>query len=213
MKKNTKIIISTIAVLIIAGGVGFAATRSADISYYERLGSYYRQAESTQSTELAAEYHSQKLTMTMLDYQRKMTGDETTSDYELARKLVGNYILYEYAEQNGLEAKQEQIDELIQSQRDIYATEDGKKDFDDYCRGIGVSFDEYIENILAPQVPHIIARANLREYLGREYCEQHDFEYRKNNAPQGMYEYIEEKLEQIIANAQSEIIYYVPVTE
>ena len=212
MKKKTKIIVSIAAVLIIAGGIGFAATRSAEVGYYERLGSYYRQANSSMSTDVAAEYHGQKLMMEVLDYQRKMTGDETTSDYELARKLMGNYVLYEYAVNHGLEAEQERIDALIQSQRDIYATEDGKKDFDDYCRGMGVTFDEYIENILAPQVPRIIARNKLREYFAEEFCNANGYEYDKKSLPFGAQEYVDAKLEQIIADAQSEIIYYVPVT-
>ena len=139
MKKNTKIIISIAAVLIIACGVGFAATRSAQISDYESAGSLYRAVDGTQETSLAAEYRGEKRTMETLEYQRRVARDTTSSDYELAYKLMGSAILYQYAVENG-------------------------------------------------------------------------YDYDKSSLPSGAQEYIDERMNDIIADAQSEVIYYVPVT-
>ena len=211
MKKNTKIIISVIAVLIVVGSVGFAATRSAEVSDYERAGSLYRAADGAQSTELAAEYRGEKLTMASLEYQRKVARDTTSSDYELAYKLMGSAILYQYAAANGCGAAPEEVEETVQFQRETYETEDGRRDMDEYLTAAGLTFDEYIA-LVEQQVPRTIARNKLKARFAEEFCTENGYEYDKNHLPFGAQEYIDAKLEQIIADAQSEVTYYVPVT-
>ena len=47
---------------------------------------------------------------------------------------------------------------------------------DDYLRGSGLTFDEYIL-LIEEQAPYILAKLNLSDAIMREYCEEHGLEY------------------------------------
>lgn len=203
--KSKKIVITFVIVVTIAAAcaIGIGAE---EIGLFKEAGQLYKQAMEDDGSQVAAEYNGKKLLMSRIEYERTLTDE---SDYEIAKRLIENTIIYEKAVEFGCAATQEEIDAAMQSQKDNYNQSDYvKQALDDYCEGLGITIEQYWVN-LEEYISHPIARQKLRDELGRRWCEENGEEFTKVNPPQEMLDAIEKTCAEIIESRQDEVVYYV----
>lgn len=90
-----------------------------------------------------------------------------------------------------------------------YALPEGKEQIDNYCASAEISFEEYVAD-LRGQAPRFLAKAKLKEVVMEEYCQAHGLPYDRMNPPQEAQEAVEAYQDQLLADHQGEITYYLP---
>ena len=134
----------------------------------------------------------------------------TLSDREVVDDLLKNALLLEEAEARGLTPTQEEIEQYLQETvYTAYGLLEGKEQIDNYCASAGISFEEYVAD-LRGQAPRFLAKAKLKEVVMEEYCQAHGLPYDRMNPPQEAQEAVEAYQDQLLADHQGEITYYLP---
>jgi len=154
-----------------------------------------------------AVYKDQTVLRSVVDYQKQtqaaLAGVDpaTLSDREVVDDLLKNALLLEEAEARGLTPTQEEIEQYLQET--VYTA------YDNYCASAGISFEEYVAD-LRGQAPRFLAKAKLKEVVMEEYCQAHGLPYDRMNPPQEAQEAVEAYQDQLLADHQGEITYYLP---
>ena len=234
MKKKTVIIICC-AALVAACGVYFvahSASAGASGPFYS-AGAYLRQAmdnedgekepatpddamdepngaESAAPENIAATYKDQVITWNEVEYMRNIAfmfdSSYTTTDKDIVDRLIRGKILSELAEERGVAATQEEMDELIENTRKAYAIPDGKAMLDEYCEGLGVDFEGYLE-ILSAQAYDTITMQKMRNRIAMDICEERGIEY-SNPLPQDVQDEMNSRLDSLVDQYRQYVKYY-----
>ena len=210
MKKKIAILLAAVlAVVLLAAGI----TGAYGDSQFFDMGRLLGVAQDDRSSELAATYKDQQMTMVELEYQRGMAAvkggdaaDET--DREIVNRLIEGMILLEVAEEKGLTATQAEVDAMMENTRAAYDLPDGKKTIDEYCAGAGMTVEEYYEK-LERDLPDAITRQKLKDEFGREYCAEHGMEFTKVNQPPEINEAYQEYRARLLKEHLDDIVYYI----
>lgn len=208
------------AALLLSGCQGNPAAQSAeDTPVEESLGTYYEeameQAEAPDDPVLAV-YKDQTVLRSVVDYQKQTQGRPGRGG---PRHPLGpggggrpaeNALLLEGAEARGLTPTQEEIEQYLQETvYTAYELPEGKEQIDNYCASAEISFEEYAAD-LRGQAPRFLAKAKLKEVVMEEYCQAHGLPYDRMNPPQEAQEAVEAYQDQLLADHQGEITYYLP---
>ena len=206
------------AALLLSGCQGSPAAQSPeDTPVEESLGTYYQEAQDqTGDDPVLAVYKDQTVLRSVVDYQKQtqaaLAGVDpaTLSDREVVDDLLKNALLLEEAEARGLTPTQEEIEQYLQETvYTAYELPEGKAQIDTYCASAGISLEEYVAD-LREQAPRFLARAKLKEAVMEEYCQAHGLPYDRMNPPQEAQEAVEAYQDQLLADHQGEITYYLP---
>lgn len=132
---------------------------------------------------VVAEYNGFKVTQAMIDTQRSAAGladpdaqsdanMKDDSDKAIIDRLITGQMLTDEAEARGVAATQEEMDENLATLKGAYEQyDDVKKMIDDYCKGAGISIDEYWKQVYDQSYGRI-SRTNLKIALCKEYCSE-----------------------------------------
>ena len=206
------------AALLLSGCQGSPAAQSPeDTPVEESLGTYYQEAQDqTGDDPVLAVYKDQTVLRSVVDYQKQtqaaLAGVDpaTLSDREVVDDLLKNALLLEEAEARGLTPTQEEIEQYLQETvYTAYALPEGKAQIDTYCASAGISLEEYVAD-LREQAPRFLARAKLKEAVMEEYCQAHGLPYDPMTPPQEAQAAVEAYRDQLLADHQGEITYYLP---
>lgn len=179
MKKRFAIILGS--VLAVAIVVSVCVISFGDgVSLLESLGII---SKTHNDDTVVAEYSGFKVTQAMIDTQRSaagLAGDDTQSDANMKDdsdkaiidRLITGQMLTDEAEARGVAATQEEMDENLATLKGAYEQyDDVKKMIDDYCKGAGISIDEYWKQVYDQSYGRI-SRTNLKIALCKEYCSE-----------------------------------------
>ena len=179
MKKRLSIILGSIlAVAIIASVCAISFGDGA--SLLESLGII---SKTHDDDTVVAEYNGFKVTQAMIDTQRSaagLAGDDVQSDANMKDdsdkaiidRIITGQMLTDEAEARGVAATQEEMDENLATLKGAYEQyDDVKKMIDDYCKGAGISIDEYWKQVYDQSYGRI-SRTNLKIALCKEYCSE-----------------------------------------
>lgn len=223
MKKFNMFLI-TILVIAVIGVIGVYS--AANYDDYFLAGQYLKDADTqknktpgiTDTSGVAARYNGQDVLMSAVEYQKKLNflrSDEEAaqyqSDFDVVNRIIEDMILLEEAENQGLTATQEEIDEMVASVQQAYEIPEGKEMLDAYCEGAGITIDEYFE-IVRNIAPGSITRQKLRDEIGREYCEANGVEFSKVNPPAGMIEAQDAYVAELFEMNKDKIEYYIDIS-
>ena len=206
------------AALLLSGCQGSpAAQNPEDTPVEESLGTYYQEAQDqTGDDPVLAVYKDQTVLRSVVDYQKQtqaaLAGEDPAalSDREVVDDLLKNALLLEEAEARGLTPTQEEIEQYLQETvYTAYALPEGKEQIDTYCASAGISLEEYVAD-LREQAPRFLARAKLKEAVMEEYCQAHGLPYDPLTPPQEAQAAVEAYQDQLLADHQGEITYYLP---
>lgn len=206
------------AALLLSGCQGSPVAQSQeDTPVEEALGTYYQEAQDQAPDDpVLAVYKDQMVLRSVVDYQKQtqaaLAGVDpaTLSDREVVDYLLKNALLLEEAEARGLTPTQEEIEQYLQETvYTAYALPEGKEQIDNYCASAGISFEEYVAD-LREQAPRFLAKAKLKEVVMEESCQAHGLSYDPMNPPQEAQEAVEAYQDQLLADHQGEITYYLP---
>lgn len=206
------------AALLLSGCQGSSVAQSQeDTPVEEALGTYYQEAQDQAPDDpVLAVYKDQTVLRSVVDYQKQtqaaLAGVDpaTLSDREVVDYLLKNALLLEEAEARGLTPTQEEIEQYLQETvYTAYELPEGKEQIDNYCASAGISFEEYVAD-LRGQAPRFLAKAKLKEVVMEEYCQAHGLPYDRMNPPQEAQEAVEAYQDQLLADHQGEITYYLP---
>ena len=208
------------AALLLSGCQGNPAAQSAeDTPVEESLGTYYEeateQAEAPDDPVLGGLQGPDRAAvgggLPKADPGRPGRVDPATlSDREVVDDLLKNALLLEEAEARGLTPTQEEIEQYLQETvYTAYELPEGKAQIDTYCASAGISLEEYVAD-LRGQAPRFLAKAKLKEVVMEEYCQAHGLPYDRMNPPQEAQEAVEAYRDQLLADHQGEITYYLP---
>lgn len=206
------------AALLLSGCQGSPAAQSPeDTPVEESLGTYYQEAQDqTGDDPVLAVYKDQTVLRSVVDYQKQtqaaLAGVDpaTLSDREVVDDLLKNALLLEEAEARGLTPTQEEIEQYLQETvYTAYELPEGKAQIDTYCASAGISLEEYVAD-LREQAPRFLARAKLKEAVMEEYCQAHGLPYDPMTPPQAAQAAVEAYQDQLLADHQGEITYYLP---
>lgn len=206
------------AALLLSGCQGSSVAQSQeDTPVEEALGTYYQEAQDQAPDDpVLAVYKDQTVLRSVVDYQKQtqaaLAGVDpaTLSDREVVDYLLKNALLLEEAEARVLTPTQEEIEQYLQETvYTAYALPEGKEQIDNYCASAEISFEEYVAD-LRGQAPRFLAKAKLKEVVMEEYCQAHGLPYDRMNPPQEAQEAVEAYQDQLLADHQGEITYYLP---
>lgn len=206
------------AALLLSGCQGSSVAQSQeDTPVEEALGTYYQEAQDqTGDDPVLAVYKDQTVLRSVVDYQKQtqaaLAGVDPAalSDQEVVDDLLKNALLLEEAEARGLTPTQEEIEQYLQETvYTAYALPEGKEQIDTYCASAGISLEEYVAD-LREQAPRFLARAKLKEAVMEEYCQAHGLPYDPMTPPQEAQAAVEAYQDQLLADHQGEITYYLP---
>ena len=206
------------AALLLSGCQGSSVAQSQeDTPVEEALGTYSQEAQDQAPDDpVLAVYKDQTVLRSVVDYQKQtqaaLAGVDpaTLSDREVVDYLLKNALLLEEAEARGLTPTQEEIEQYLQETvYTAYALPEGKEQIDNYCASAGISFEEYVAD-LRGQAPRFLAKAKLKEVVMEEFCQAHGLPYDRMNPPQEAQEAVEAYQDQLLADHQGEITYYLP---
>ena len=153
--------------------VGFAT--AGGFSQYMKSGQLFRGATETakNDNDIVATYKDYKVFQAEVDYQKKVYStdnsiDDKSDSLNIINRIITGYILLEEAEMKGYSATDEEIEEMVAMAKESYSIPEGRAILDDYCRGAGITIEEYYD-ILKEQAPAAIARQKLRNAFDEEY--------------------------------------------
>ncbi len=171
--------------------------------------------------EVLARYKDYEITRsTVDDYLRQLNflsgdtaeaGNAGTGDREVIDLLLKNTILYEEAAARGCAATQEEVDEAMEAiKTSYYENWGGTEDIDEYCAYMEITVEEYFDT-LAELLPRTLSRQNLKDAVGREYCEAHGIEFTKMNQPAEIQTYVQNYIDDLFRSHADEIVYDISV--
>lgn len=144
---------------------------------------------------VAAAYGDHVISKSQVEYLQKVraAAEQPTmvTERQVVDEIVGNIIAQEEAERLGLSATQKEIDEMIESEKSVYAQyPEAKKMVDEFCAGAGMTLEMYYDNLLE-QFPGLIARGKLRRYYGEQWCEKQKLPWEEHQHDRAVLEAIE----------------------
>lgn len=160
---------------------------------------------------IAARYKDKTVSWTEVDYAKETAflHDESyqTTDKEIVDHLLRGMILVEMAEERGLAATEDEIEDLLDNTRRAYEIPEGKEMIDAYCQGLKLSFEEYLE-LLRSQAYETISMQKMRDQMAKELCEKYDIEYEKDRLPEKVETELEAVLDALVDEHSSDIEYF-----
>lgn len=222
MKK--KVIIICCAALAAVCAVYFAVSNSAPAAENGDLykaGSYLRDAMDNESTgdaeptapeeNIAATYKDEVITWNEVEYMRNVAfmfdSSYTTTDKDIVDRLIRGKILTELAEERGVAATEAEMEELIENTRRSYEIPDGKAILDEYCQGLGVDFEGYLD-ILSAQAYDTISMQKMRNRIAMDICEERGIDYSNNPMPQEVEDELNARLDSLVDQYREYVVYY-----
>ena len=162
---------------------------------------------------IAAKYKDKTVSWTEVEYARNTASlcgesDEST-DKAIVDRLIRGKILVEMAEERGVAATEEEIEAMIENTRLAYELPEGKTMIDEYCRGLEMSFAEYLE-LLRSQAYESISMQKMRDRLAQDICEEYQVEYSKDRLPEKVQKELERVLNSLIEEHRDDIEYFLP---
>ncbi len=199
-KKAVFISMAVVACVLCLGvGIAYAADAMGGNDFF-LAGGFFQSARNETSLNtssggtIVAKYNGEAITAATVAYQKNMNilrNDEAAAkndtDIEIINNIIESMILYEEAVRQGFAATEEEVDALMQNAARAYEIPEGKEMLDAFCKGAGITIEEYFE-IYREQLPRTIARQKLKDEIGRQYCEEHGLEFTKTNPPAEMVE-------------------------
>lgn len=137
------------------------------------------------------------------------------TDREIAEGKVLNMLMLLEAENLGLEATQDEIDEFMASQEKAWQIAGVQEQIEQLYAPLGISFDEY-KQMVFEMAPNTIARQKLRNLYSEEYSENNSFDSTEI-APSGQMteyavkqaEYVDEQLQKLWSKFKGEYEFYI----
>ena len=162
---------------------------------------------------IAAKYKDKTVSWTEVEYARNTASlrgesDEST-DKAIVDRLIRGKILVEMAEERGVAATEEEIEAMIENTRLAYELPEGKTMIDEYCRGLEMSFAEYLE-LLRSQAYESISMQKMRDRLAQDICEEYQVEYSKDRLPEKVQKELERVLNSLTEEHRDDIEYFLP---
>lgn len=186
-RKPIKVTLLLSLVLLFACVIGAYAVLKND-SIFE-LGKNDKEAMDNDSDTVIATYNGYEITQAMIDSERKtyaingeVRQNDSLSDRKAVENIIRNIMIVEKAEELGLAATNDEIEEMVSAVKESYDIPEGKEIIDAYCAGAEISVETYF-GIVEERAPRIIARQKLRDYVGQQYCIEHGIEFTKVNPP------------------------------
>lgn len=186
-RKPIKVTLLLSLVLLFACVIGAYAVLKDD-SIFE-LGKNDKEAMDNDSDTVVATYNGYEITQAMIDSERKtyaingeVRQNDSLSDRKAVENIIRNIMIVEKAEELGLAATNDEIEEMVSAVKESYDIPEGKEIIDAYCAGAEISVETYF-GIVEERAPRIIARQKLRDYVGQQYCIEHGIEFTKVNPP------------------------------
>ncbi len=216
MKKKTALVclVVCLSVLLAITGVAVAANKD---NKFHLAGLYFNSANDNklQDTTIIASYNGHNITANTVEYQRKMNmfrseeaAKEYNTDIAVANRIIESIILLEEAEKLGLTATDAEIEEMVANTTYAYSMPEGKELLDAYCKGAGITIDDYFE-LLREQAPRAIARQKLKDAVGKQYCEENGLTFTKVNPPEEMLRAQDAYIEELFEKHKKDIVYYI----
>lgn len=221
MKTRIIIILSILAILL----TSVLTVAASDESVFAQVGQYLKDYFSNEqqiseiegTSDLAATYHDNIITRSVLDLHRKTRillfneSVDNLSDYQLVNMLVKDMMLHEEAERLGLSATQAEIDNLVNETKRTYEEHPEIKEvLDDYCKGAEISIDDYFA-LIENSAPALLATGKLRTEIGRQYCEENGIAFSASNPSQEVLDAIEDYFDALFEENKDQIVYYIDV--
>ena len=171
--------------------------------------------------EVLARYKDYEITRSAVDdYLRQMDyligdtadgGSVREGDREIIDSMLKGTILYEEAAARGCTATQEDVDSAMEAiKTSYYENWGGTEDIDEYCAYMEITVEEYFDT-LAELLPRTLSRQNLKDAVGREYCEAHGIEFTKMNQPAEIQTYVQNYIDDLFRSHAAEIVYDISV--
>ena len=225
MKKKIIYVLAIICICVVVIGVFtiFASASEGQSPLYF-LGQFFKSANDeikgpNSSIVVVAKYNGTDITSTDVNYQRNANvmrsesdAAKNKTDLDIINNIIKNLILLEEAEQRGLSATESEIEELMQNAKLGYSMPEGKKIIDDFCKGAGISYEEYLE-IYRNQLPRTIARQKLIDVVGKQFCEANGLVFTKVNPPKEMVAAQELYIQELFEKNKDKIEYYIEIPE
>ena len=204
---------------------GFMLKKNDKNNKYYLAGQYYNSMiedgniKESNDVKVVAKYKAHSITSTVVTYQRNMNvlrsgeaAKKYDSNLDVVNQIIENIMITEEAERLGLSATEEEIKALVQSSVNAYSLPEGKEMMDAYCEGAGITIEEYFL-ALEEQAPGMIARQNLKDEIGRQFCIENGLEFRKFNPPDGVTEAQDTYIAALFERNKDDIVYYLDGAE
>lgn len=199
------------AAVIFAVGTAFAGSDPFRTGVIFRDASAKPESASASRDDIAATYKEQAITWAEVQYARDTapmhSGDYPTDDRSIVDRLIRGKILVELAEERGAAATDDEIQELIENQKIAYSIPDGKAIIDEYCAGLGIDFDGYLD-ILSAQAYDTISMQKMRNLITQDICARYGVEYSTGNLPQYVNEAVADYLDSLVSRYRKYVKYY-----
>ena len=194
MRKRV-IICIVLCLVAVSIGVGVIYASVSGDSYF-LAGELFRSAQNKAevstngNVKVVAKYNGEEILSSVVEYYKSLhnlgkTEEEYVTDTEIIHSIIENLMMVEEAQRQGCGATQTEIDNMVANTVRAYSIPEGKEMLDSYLKGVGITFDEYLE-IVKEQAPRVIARQKLIDAVGRKYCEENGMEFTKVNPPAEM---------------------------
>ena len=130
MKKKTLVILVLVICIVAASAVVVFGDFGGEMSIAQRIGTAFKKATNTNQTSgtgdsVAARYGDFVVTWAGIRYQQELAPMRTQKHYQttdaraIAERLIGGQLALEEAEQQGLAATEQEIQEYVQSLRPL----------------------------------------------------------------------------------------------
>ena len=216
MRKKTIVVclIICLSMLLVITGVASAVSKD---DRFHLAGLFFNSANDNKlrDTTIVASYNGQDITTNTVDYQRKMNifrseeaAKEYDTDIQIVNRIIESMLILEEAERLGFAATDAEIEEMVANTTGVYAMPEGKKIIDAYCKGAGITVEEYFE-LQREQAPRVIARQKLMDAVGKQYCDENGLTFTKVNPPKEMLQAQEAYIEKLFAEHKADIVYYI----
>ena len=211
--KKIKVLLAVLVCLAAIGGVAAVAQL--------RMTPEHPFRQEDLGGEVLARYGAHEITRSAVDnYLRQMDyligdtadgGRSREGDREIIDSMLKGTILYEEAVARGCAATQEEADEAMEAiKTSYYENWGGTEDVDEYCAYMEITVEEYFDT-LAELLPRTLSRQNLKDAVGREYCEAHGIEFTKTNQPAEIQTYVQNYIDDLFLSHADEIVYDISV--
>ena len=200
--------------LIIVSGSVYAAIQDSNLYL---AGESFRDAMAEKASDdtVLAMYKDHEILASVVEYNKSLNilrDEESAKEYGTDRQTIDNIIvsimLVEEAEKRGLGATEEEIAEMVSDAKKTYEIPEGKEILDQYCKGAGITIEEYFK-IVEEQAPRIISRQKLRDAIGQEFCNENGIKFTKNNPPPEIQKAVDEYILELFEENKDNIKYFI----
>ena len=182
MKKRVKPVLITLFILFVAV-VAYFTIAAGGTNRDFLLGKIFNPEKASKDDTVVATFKGQPITRAELDRQMKINDFTASATYpegytppakkteaEAVDQLLLQKILLEESKKRGLLATDEDVAKTMKILIETYETPEGKATVNEWCRGMGMTVDEYWA-YTEEYMPRSISRQNVLAEFKQQYCE------------------------------------------